>query len=68
MKVGVLLQPRKDDLRYTKTPLLFILEIKKHPDDSSLDKFCLQWVPRNGGKSLNGELSRFIVEDRYEMA
>ncbi len=45
--------------------MLIVLEIIKHPDNSAMDRVCLQWLPRNGGKSLRGELSRLITEKKY---
>jgi len=44
-----------------------VLEVKKHPSDSKMDRVSLQWVSRNGGESLNGEFSRLIVENRYKV-
>jgi len=65
MKVGDLLQPRKG--ASNQKPLLLVLEVKKHPSDSKMDRVSLQWVSRNGGESLNGEFSRLIVENRYKV-
>lgn len=62
MKVGDLLTNRDKSLG---GPMLIVLEIIKHPDNSAMDRVCLQWLPRNGGKSLRGELSRLITEKKY---
>ena len=67
MKAGDLLVLKKNDPDRGKKPLLIVLKIKKHPNNASMDRVCLQWMSRNGGKSLSGELSRLIVENRYEI-
>ena len=67
MKVGDLLTCRVTHGN-TKSPLLLVLEIKKHPKDSTMDRICLQWVARNGFKNrLQAEFSRVLVEKRYEV-
>ena len=67
MKIGDLLTSIliKED---RSAPLLLVLDIKKHPENSNKDRICLQWMPRNGGQSIKGEFSRFIVEKKYRIA
>jgi len=67
MKVGDLLVLKENDSERGKKPLLLVLEVKKHPKNSSMDRVRLRWMSRNGGKSLDGELSRLIVENRYKI-
>ena len=66
MKVGDLLVSRTVS-EEDRTVILLILDIKKHPHHPNRDKFCLQWVSRNGGKTLRGEFSRLMVEKRYKV-
>ena len=68
MKIGDLLTDKHEVLEgHDSRPLLIVLEIRKHPDDPARDRVGLRWLSRNGGRSLNGELSRLIVENRYKV-
>lgn len=62
MKIGDLLISRNTT---SEGPVLIVLKIIKHPDDSARDRIRLQWMSRNGGKSVKGELSRYITEKKY---
>jgi len=61
MKVGDLLISKRAQAT------LLILGIKKHSENSERDMIQLQWMPKNGGRPIRGEFSRFIVEKNYEV-
>ncbi len=65
MKVGDLLTSRES--RGTFPPIVIVLNIKEHPEESKEDRILLQWLPRNGGRGKRGEFSRLIVERRYKI-
>ena len=65
MKVGDLLKS-KDKVRGINS-FLIVLGIKEHPTNSKEDRILLQWMPRNGGKAVNGEFSRLMVESKYKV-
>ena len=66
MKVGDLLISK--DYSGSSEPVVIVVGIRQHPENSTQDRILLQWIPKKGGISRKGEFSRFIVERKYRVA
>ena len=64
MKVGDLLTSVDGESRGS---VLVVLEIVKNSENSDRDRIWLQWMPRNGGRPIQGSLSRHMVEKKYKV-
>tara|TARA_Y100001963_G_scaffold115224_1_gene159959 strand:+ start:291 stop:500 length:210 start_codon:yes stop_codon:yes gene_type:complete len=68
MKIGDLLTTREGyEVEGKKSPLLVVLDIKKHSRNAQRDRIVLQWMPSGDGEPLKGAFSRVIVEKKYKV-
>ena len=68
MKIGDLLTTREGyEVEGKKSPLLVVLDIKKHSRNAQRDRIVLQWMPSGDGEPLKGTFSRVIVEKKYKV-
>jgi hypothetical protein len=67
MKVGDLIIAKEAFSGSDKLPMLLVLNIKQHPENSDRDRITLQWVSSNGKDGIRGEYSRLMVERRYKI-